>query len=187
MAPPSKFAHVVYNTHRYEEMIAWYLDVFEAKLQKKTDALAFITYDEEHHRMAFVNLGPADGDVPSKPDGVGVHHVAYTWDTLPNLMDVYKRLKAKGILPFFSVRHGPTLSMYYNDPDGNGMEFQIDLLSVDEANAFMESDAFGANPIGEKFDPDEIVDMLDAGKSVEAIVLRSDQGAPKEGLHLGVG
>ncbi len=186
MAPPSKFAHVVYNTHRYEEMIAWYLDVFEAKVQKKTDRLAFITYDEEHHRMAFVNLGPADGEPPKKPDGVGVHHVAYTWDSVTDLMDVYKRLKAKNILPFFSVRHGPTLSMYYHDPDGNGMEFQIDILNVDEANAFMESDAFGANPVGETFEPDEIVELLSAGKSIEDIVLRSDQEMPKGGVQLGL-
>ena len=24
MAAPSKFAHVVFNTHRYDEMIEWY-------------------------------------------------------------------------------------------------------------------------------------------------------------------
>ena len=185
MVAPSKFAHVVYNTHRYEEMIQWYLDVFEAKLQNKTDQLAFITYDDEHHRMAFVNLGEVDGEPPKKPDGVGVHHVAYTWDTLTDLMDVYKRLKARGILPTFSVRHGPTFSMYYADPDGNGMEFQIDILSADEANAFMESDEFHANPIGEEFEPDEIVAKLDAGEPLEKAVLRSDQGFPEGGVHLG--
>ena len=30
MARPVKFAHVVYMTRRYDEMIAWYEDVFEA-------------------------------------------------------------------------------------------------------------------------------------------------------------
>jgi catechol 2,3-dioxygenase-like lactoylglutathione lyase family enzyme len=32
MAKPSKFAHVVYSTRRFEEMIDWYQRVFEAKV-----------------------------------------------------------------------------------------------------------------------------------------------------------
>jgi hypothetical protein len=45
------------------------------------------------------------------------------------------------------LRHGPTLSMYYADPDDNQLEFQIDLLDADAANAIMRSAAFAANPI----------------------------------------
>jgi hypothetical protein len=32
MAKPVKFAHVVYSTRRFDEMIAWYQNVFEAKV-----------------------------------------------------------------------------------------------------------------------------------------------------------
>ena len=56
MAPPTKLAHVVYMTRRYDEMIAWYQQVFEAKIQYKNPALAFLTYDDEHHRFAFANM-----------------------------------------------------------------------------------------------------------------------------------
>ena len=31
MVKPVKFAHVVYMTRRFDEMIAWYRDVFEAE------------------------------------------------------------------------------------------------------------------------------------------------------------
>ena len=55
MAAPSKFAHVVYNTHRYREMIDWYLMVFEARVQHGDDRLTFLTYDDEHHRFAFAD------------------------------------------------------------------------------------------------------------------------------------
>ena len=78
MAAPTKFAHVVYNTHRYDQMIDWYLKVFEAKVQHRDEKLAFLTYDEEHHRFAFANLGPVEGEPPKKARGVGVNHVAYT-------------------------------------------------------------------------------------------------------------
>ncbi len=50
MAKPSKLAHVVYMTRRYEEMLAWYKTVFEARVQYENPAFAFLTYDDEHHR-----------------------------------------------------------------------------------------------------------------------------------------
>src|SRR5207249_8174640 len=82
MASPSKFAHVVYNTHRYEEMIDWYLRVFEAKVQHRDGRLAFLTYDDEHHRFAFVNLGSAPEDLPPRRrNAVGVNHLAYVEGT----------------------------------------------------------------------------------------------------------
>ena len=56
MAPPTKLAHVVYMTRRYDEMISWYETVFEAKVQYQNPAFAFLTYDDEHHRFAFANM-----------------------------------------------------------------------------------------------------------------------------------
>ena len=32
MTAPSSFCHVVYKTHRYNEMIEWYQRVFEARI-----------------------------------------------------------------------------------------------------------------------------------------------------------
>ena len=56
MAKPSKFAHVVYSTRRYEEMVDWYQKVFEATVAYQNPAFVFLTYDDEHHRFAFANL-----------------------------------------------------------------------------------------------------------------------------------
>lgn len=178
MVAPSKFAHVVYNTHRYEEMIDWYLRVFEARVQHRNERLAFLTYDAEHHRFAFLNLGPApEGGLPERSGfEVGVNHLAYTWDGLGELVGTYKRLKAMGVVPFRPIRHGMTLSMYYRDPDGNGLEFQVDLMEADLANDFMAGPAFAANPIGEPFDPDALAARYDAGQPVDDLIFRSDQG-----------
>lgn len=176
MVAPSKFAHVVYATHHYDEMVDWYTRVFEATVQHRNDHLAFLTYDDEHHRFAFLNLGvPDDGEGPRRTDKVGVHHVAYTWADFAGLMDTYERLRDMGITPVIRLRHGMTLSMYYEDPDGNRSEFQIDVLPVDEANAFMDSPAFAANPIGEDFDPDALLAAYKAGDDLTAAVFRSDQ------------
>ena len=53
---PEKFAHVVYRTHRFDEMLEWYQFVFDAEVQYQNPALAFLTYDDEHHRFALANL-----------------------------------------------------------------------------------------------------------------------------------
>jgi catechol-2,3-dioxygenase len=53
---PRKFAHVVYRTRRFSQMLDWYKTVFDAQVQFESPAIAFVTYDEEHHRVAFLNL-----------------------------------------------------------------------------------------------------------------------------------
>lgn len=180
MAPPIKFAHVVYRTHHFDDMVDWYVRALECRVQHRDDRLAFLTYDEEHHRIALVNLGsPAAAERRREASiagtGAGVHHVAYTWSSLQDLMDLYRRLKDSAVLPLRCIRHGPTFSLYYADPDGNALECQIDLLSADDANAFMQGPAFAGNPIGEPFEPEEIIAGLAAGKPEVELVLRSDQ------------
>ena len=176
MTAPSKFAHVVYRTHRYEEMIDWYTRVFEATIRYRDDRFAFLSYDDEHHRMALVNLGPEPSKSVKPGTAVpGVHHVAYTWKNLDELLDTYRRLKKLGVKPVRPVRHGMTLSMYYADPDGNGLEFQIDLLDPDAANEFMHGPVFARNPRGDAFDPDELVARYESGKPVDDLIFIEGQ------------
>ena len=137
---PAKFVHVVYRTRRFEQMVRWYRTVFDAKVQHQNPALAFLTYDDEHHRFAFANLDviqPGGGEADRRGI-VGVDHVACTYASLDDLFSNYVQLKALGIEPYWCIHHGITVSMYYGDPDGNQMEFQVDsYASSDEANAFM--------------------------------------------------
>lgn len=172
---PSKFAHVVYKTHKFAEMIDWYIKVFNARVQHRDEKLAFLTYDAEHHRFAFINLGETRDERPRNDADPGVHHVAYTWKNLGELLETYQRLKSYGIVPAQPIRHGLTLSLYYADPDQNMMEFQIDLMEPQAANDFMAGPAFSANPIGERFDPDELLACFKAGKPVDSLIFRSDQ------------
>jgi hypothetical protein len=172
---PSKFAHVVYKTHRFDELVDWYIKVFNARVQHRDERLAFLTYDDEHHRFAFINLGAAREERPRHDDDSGVHHVAYTWRNLGELIATYKRLKALGIVPLRPIRHGLTLSMYYQDPDKNMMEFQIDLMDRAGADAFMKGMSFATNPVGELFDPDQLAARFDTGEPVDDLIFRSDQ------------
>ncbi len=168
MAKPAKFAHVIYQTRRFEEMVDWYQKVFEATVVYQNPALAFLTYDEEHHRFAFINMTafkPDVADAGARSD-VGVNHTAYTYAHLGDLLDTYERLKQAGIKSYWPIHHGITLSMYYQDPDGNRMEFQ-----VDADNEYMRSEAFAANPIGVTIDPVALLTQYRSGVPVEQLMV----------------
>ncbi|WP_454740352.1 VOC family protein [Cupriavidus necator] len=173
---PKTFAHVVYRTRRFDAMQNWYLTVFSAKVQFRTDALAFLTYDDEHHRFAIANLSliKPQGPEANVRGDVGVDHVAYGFGSLRDLLENYARLKEQSITPYWCIHHGITISMYYADPDGNQMEFQVDCFNTsDEANAFMEGPHFALNPIGVEYDPEALLALLRAGVPEQKLLLRT--------------
>jgi len=177
LVSPSKLAHVVYRTRRFDEMINWYTTVFDARVQSRDEVLAFLTYDDEHHRFAFANLSllnPVDPEsAPDHEGTVGVDHVAYTHDSLDTLFDNYAQLKELDVMPYWCIHHGLTISMYYADPDGNQLEFQVECFTtLDEANDFMTSADFAANPVGVEYDPDEWLQERAAGTPLNSKLKR---------------
>ena len=103
---------------------------------------------------------------------IGVDHVAYTYASLRDLLENCARLKEEGISPYWCIHHGITASLYYADPDGNQMEFQVDSYkSSEEANDFIESH-FDANPVGVEFDPEEWLYRLRAGAPESEFLVR---------------
>jgi catechol 2,3-dioxygenase-like lactoylglutathione lyase family enzyme len=175
---PSKLAHFVVRTSKYEQMRTWYKTVFRATPAFESDALTFLSYDDEHHRVAIINI-PGLSEAPA---GIaGVHHIAFTYATLTDLLENFERLKSKGIVPVFVINHGPTTSLYYEDPDRNQLEFQVENFdTVKESGKFFYSDAFAVNPIGVEFDPDELLRRLRAGEPETELKRRPDIG--KRGL-----
>lgn len=133
----------------------------------RAEKLAFLTFDEENHRIALIET-PVPSEVPS--GAPGLDHVAYTFETLRDLLASYKRLKVKGILPVWTINHGPSTSLYYQDPDGNRVELRTDnLASEQELKGWMQSAAFEANPIGVGFDPDRLVERYENGDALEEL------------------
>ncbi|CAB4884468.1 unannotated protein [freshwater metagenome] len=166
MASPIKFAHVVFRTSRYDEMLRWWCTVLEATPRHASDFITFLSYDDEHHRVAIVNFPDL---APANPRSAGVEHIAYTLASLDDLFGNHQRLAGMGITPYWTINHGMTLSAYYRDPDGNQVEFQIDITDLDQADAFMRSDAFAANPIGIDVDFDDLIVRYRSGESFDSV------------------
>jgi catechol-2,3-dioxygenase len=111
MAAPTKLAHVVFRTNQLERMIDWYCSVLEARPVFTDPAYAFITYDDEHHRVAFV-AAETYAEKPAKQQ-VGFYHVAFTYGNLGELLGTYERLRDRGIKPWRprSITRTPTTTM----------------------------------------------------------------------------
>ena len=172
---PKKMSHVVYRTNRFDQMIAWYQDVFGAKVKSRSAALAFLTFDDEDHRFAIANLQALkpDHSEPERAGLVGVDHIAYTCESIADLFSNYEYLKAKHIAPYWCIHHGDTVSMYYADPDGNQMEFQVETFEAQrKIPVRKESEPRVNNPIGVEFDADDWLGRLRSGVPDTDLLIR---------------
>jgi catechol 2,3-dioxygenase-like lactoylglutathione lyase family enzyme len=166
-------------TRRFEDMKAWYVTVFGAEIVHGNPALAFLTYDDESHRFAIANLDvlkpgqPAD----SSRGEIGVNHVAYTYASAADLLETYARLKEQGLTPYWSIHHGFTLSFYYQDPDGNRIELQVESCNSKDAFDYMRTEEFAENPVGVEVNPEALLARYRAGAS-EAELTARPKGQP---------
>ncbi|HUG79059.1 MAG TPA: VOC family protein [Burkholderiales bacterium] len=179
---PAKLAHFVLVTRDLPRLRDWYLTVLEGRVAYQDPVLCFLTYDDEHHRIA---IGALPGVEEREPGlRVGLHHTAFTYRDLGELLYTYRRLKGRGIEPFWTINHGPTTSMYYRDPDGNRVELQVDnFTTAKQANEFMRAH-YAENPIGILFDPEALIARYEAGEPLEALRQRPKLPSGKTPLDM---
>ena len=156
---PARFSHAVFRTPRLNEMIEWYKAVLGAQVLYQNDFAAFLTYDDEHHRIA---LFAVPGLIEKPKRAAGLDHLAFFYSSLSDWITNYERLKALGITPSGSIHHGVTMSLYYRDPDNNGVELSIDSVAKAEWHEWMRNQ-LGKNLIGAPLDPDDLARRYHAG------------------------
>ena len=174
---PAKLAHVVLRTHpeRMKTLLDWYKTVLEAEPMCEAENIAFLAYDQEHHRIAVIGMPGLQDREDSR---VGLHHIAFTYAGLGDLIHTYERLKTVDIRPEFTINHGPTTSMYYFDPDKNQVELQVDNVPEEKFAEYFDNGEFAANPIGVTFDPDQLAERFRAGVPEKELLRRPDGPAP---------
>ena len=180
---PDILAHYVIKTPRATAMIDWYTTVFGARVVHEDHQIAFLTWDDESHRLALVKIPPiARRFFPLarlKRKVIGVDHLAFTYSSLERLLLNHERLAARGIHPVWSINHGPTTSLYYEDPDGTRLEFQVENFPTpEETAAYFASEEFAENPIGVTIDPGYLLERLRGGEPAEALTGRYDGVRP---------
>lgn len=173
-----KLSHIILNTSNYEASKKWYLEVLEATIGNETDTknACFLRIDESHHRIGMFQVAETDQSVAMTPPGseggikARVNHIAFEYPQLDQLLENYTRLQKSEIVPNVCLNHGPTLSMYYTDPNGNAVELYYDTKYDEEQIAahYAGGDRYvlGAVP----FDPAEKLKEFRAGKSVAELI-----------------
>jgi catechol-2,3-dioxygenase len=166
--PRPGFHHVTLKTTRKEEMIAWYRLAVGLEPNWNGDEGAWLSNDRANHRMALL-VTPAIREDPEKLTHAGLHHTAYEFETVGDLLENFARLRDEGVVPHITLDHGMTLSLYYADPDGNSVELQVDNFGDwDKSSEWMRtSSEFDANPIGTPCDPGALLDAYRSGMSHE--------------------
>jgi catechol-2,3-dioxygenase len=173
MASRPRLVHIVLQTAQVDAMRDWYCTVLKAHVVYAGHGLTFVTHDDEHHRIALLQL-PAEVAQRKSPAAAGMHHSAWTFDSLDDLLDRYQELKGKGIEPAVPIQHGVTTSLYYRDPDGNFVEIQIDNFATpEEATGYMEGPEYDSDAVGPSFDVQRMIEARRKGTPVEELTTRA--------------
>jgi catechol 2,3-dioxygenase len=169
--------HINLKTNKLDELIDWYTTVLGMEVVHKFPGGAWLSNDDANHRIAIL-ASPKVVDHPDRITHSGMHHVAFEYDSVADLCDMWERLRGHDIRPHMVLDHGMTLSFYFVDPDGNSLELQADWFGDwSKSKEFMRSSPeFEADPIGTFVDPDQLLDAHRAGASDDELHRRAYGG-----------
>jgi catechol 2,3-dioxygenase len=165
--------HLGLTTSNLENMIDWYRKVLGMTIVHRTGAAigdqegvpiinaAWLGNDEANHRLAFVGLPYLSAD-PDRSRHHRLQHVAFEYRTLDALLGTYVRLKGLGILPVLCTDGGSQTAFYYEDPDRNSVELNVDNYGDPWSSSehMRASPEFAKNPMGTYIDPDKLDDRF---------------------------
>lgn len=122
-----KLSHAFINVSDLDAVVPFYTDVLGFRITDRGtigDGLeaVFMSQDpENHHQIALANaLKQAGGGTRQ------LGHVAFRMENLDDLRALKKKLAAEGIEVRREISHGNAWSLYFADPEGNGVECFVD-------------------------------------------------------------
>ena len=120
----TKIGHTHLKVRDLDRSIEFYTRFFSLKLVERVEDLyAFLSGGGFHHEIALQNVGP--NAPPPYPNGIGLYHVAFEVPDAGSFAQAYQSL-AEGGVSVATVDHLISWAMYFDDPDGNGLEIYWD-------------------------------------------------------------
>lgn len=126
-APPeTHVGHIHLKVSNLERSIAFYVDVlgFDLKLRYGEHA-AFLSAGGYHHHIG-LNTWESLGGAPVKKKATGMYHVAFVYPDRASLGRAAREVRAAGVDIYGAADHGVSEAIYFDDPDGNGIELYWD-------------------------------------------------------------
>jgi catechol 2,3-dioxygenase len=116
----TKIGHAHLKVRDLDRAVAFYTRFFNLKLVERVgDHYAFLSGGDFHHEIALQNVGQ-NAPEPN-PYGVGLYHVAFEVSDRRSMALAYQALTEAGVHVAL-VDHRISWAMYFDDPDGNGLE-----------------------------------------------------------------
>lgn len=117
--------HVVIKVRNQQRAEAFYNGLLGLPIAARYAPLAMTFFTlGNHHDFALMAIGDDAEDPPAK--SAGLFHVAFKiGDSVDELREAKHKLEAAG-LKVEAYDHVVTKSLYFNDPDGNTIEFYVD-------------------------------------------------------------
>jgi len=118
MAQPKRAGHLVLNVRDVEASTKFYTDVIGFQIAVQKEDATFLTCGTIHHDLALFKAKQSfrlDG-------GVGLNHMALQVEDFDMLTEYHHVLEMNDIEIARTIDHGMTSSIYFEDPDGNGIE-----------------------------------------------------------------
>ncbi len=109
-----------------ERSVAFYQKVLGLEVQARygTEA-AFMSAGGYHHHLGLNTWDSLNGGPPAK-GSTGLYHVAYLYPSRQELARAVAHVLACGVTLTGASDHGVSVAVYFDDPDGNGIELYYD-------------------------------------------------------------
>jgi len=92
--------------------------------------VAFTSNDEVNHRLSFFETPGLPPD-RERDQHTRIQHIAFKYETLDDLLGTYLRLKKLGIPLLWAADQFIQTAIYYEDPDGNIVELNVNNFTND--------------------------------------------------------
>lgn len=119
-----KLGHVVLKVRDLDRSEAFYAGIVGLRVTGRMPGrMVFFSVpgNEDSHDLALWKVGQ-DAAAPQQKQ-VGLFHVAWQVERPEDLEPLYRRLLERGVRVHGTTDHGSNLSVYFEDPDGNMLEF----------------------------------------------------------------
>jgi catechol 2,3-dioxygenase len=127
--PAVRVGHVHLRVADLDRSIAFYGDALGLGVTADGRAVgldaAFLAAGDYHHHIG-LNTWESAGATPPPPGHTGLYHVAFVYPDRRELGKAVQRLLDHGVDVGHGTDHGATVSVYLDDPDGNGVELYYD-------------------------------------------------------------